>query len=110
MAATESFRLGDTGAAIVATVKEDGAAVNISSATGKRFIFRTPEGGLIVKDATFTTTGTDGKLQYTTEATFFDKKQPELVGQWMGQVELESLGTWTGTSTTFSFKVEPTLR
>lgn len=111
MPAVEAFKIGDTGSVLVVTVKEDGAAVNISSATGKRFIFRPPQGAPIVKDATFTTTGTDGKLQYTFEASFLKKSlRRELVGKWTGEVELEELGTWTGTSTHFSFNVEDTIR
>lgn len=48
------------------TIKEDGVAVDISSATKKQISFRYPSNLIVDKDASFVTNGEDGVLQYVT--------------------------------------------
>lgn len=82
------FVLGSSGQDIICIVKERNAltgaldAVNISTATNLKILFRTPDHQKIVKTATLTSGGTDGKMQYTTEAGFFNRKNRKLVGTW----------------------------
>jgi hypothetical protein len=54
------------GLRIIATVTEDDVAKDISAATVKKIIFRSPLDSGKVKSATFVTDGTDGKLYYDT--------------------------------------------
>lgn len=47
---------------------QDGEVVDVSTATTKQIIFRKPGGDPLTKTASFTTDGTDGYIQYTSEA------------------------------------------
>lgn len=48
------------------TIKDqDGTAVDISTATTKQFIFKAPDGTITTITASFTNTGTDGKIRTT---------------------------------------------
>lgn len=60
----------DEGVDITITVEEDGAAVDISTATTKQLKFQYPDGTGVIKDGEFVTDGSDGKLKYSTEAGF----------------------------------------
>jgi len=62
----EEIHEGDIGTVLVATLKNNNAIVNISTATTKHIFLQKPSGSVLTKDGTFTTDGTDGKLQYTT--------------------------------------------
>ena len=57
-------QLNDIGTIILATIEDEGVAVDISSATVKKLYIEKPDGTLLTKDAVFTTDGTDGKMQY----------------------------------------------
>ena len=109
MAAPSEFHLGDVGNTIRLTITEDGSAQDISTVTTKKIKFRTPRGVLIEKTAAFYTSGTDGKIQYTTEAGFFDAKDPRLAGEWQAQAYVAGLGGFTGHSTIAHFTVLPNL-
>ena len=106
-----AFALGDTGAIIRLTVEErdettgEWEAVDISGATLKELVFRTPRGNKLVKTATFTNAGTDGKLQYTTDADFFNVKDRGLVGTWQVQPKLEGVAGWSGRPSICTFRV-----
>lgn len=69
----QALQVGAVNAAIVVTLVEDGAAVNLSTATSKQLVFRKPRGVVEVKDASFVTDGTDGQLVYFTEEGFLDR-------------------------------------
>jgi len=96
MAANE-VHLNDVGTVFVVTVKDDTTAVDISAATTKQIIFMAPDGGKLTKAATFTTNGTDGKMQWTTVANDLDEP-----GTWkiQGKVVLTA-GTWYTDISTF---------
>lgn len=91
--------VGDVGTVFRMTVIEDDVALDISSATVTQFKFKPPEGATKVVDADFYTDGTDGILQYSTEADLIDE-----AGRWILQVYLE-MPVWKGHSTQFKFKV-----
>ncbi len=49
-------------------INESGTAINISTASTKQIRIRRPDGTLLTKTASFTGTGSDGKIQCTTIA------------------------------------------
>ncbi len=70
--------LGNVGTIFRATIKDqDNVIVNVSGATTKEIIFRSPTGVIKTFSAVFTNTGTDGKIQYKTVADDVDE-----VGTW----------------------------
>lgn len=62
----EELHKGSVGVDFVATIKEAGSAVDISAATLMQFTVRPPVGVDRSWGCSFTTDGTDGKMQYTT--------------------------------------------
>ena len=61
------IHVGDIGTVLIHTIKDqDETVVDISSASNRQIIFNKPNGTAVVKTATLTTDGTDGKMQYTT--------------------------------------------
>jgi BppU N-terminal domain len=76
------IRIGDKNTVIECTVKDQtGAVVGLVTTTSKQFIFRKPDGTAVVKNAEFTTDGSDGKIRYLTLATDLD-----IAGDWQLQV------------------------
>lgn len=72
----------DVGTAlVVAFVDEDGAVLNISTASTKQIRLRKPGGTVVTKSGTFDTTGADGLLKYTTTKTG-------------GVYDLDTVGRW----------------
>lgn len=66
--------VADVGTIFEATIRDqDGTVVDISAATTKQLLLRKPDGTLLTKVASLTTTGTDGKMQYTTVANDLDQ-------------------------------------
>ena len=61
-------QVSDIGVTLVVTITKDGTAQDVSTATTKELIIRTPLGVTLPKAASFATTGSDGKIQYTTLA------------------------------------------
>jgi len=95
---------GDIGTIFRLTITDTaGAAIDVSTATVKYINFQDPSGVRMQKTASFTTDGTDGKIQYTTVSGDIDS-----VGTWQIQGYVEtSLGKfWTEKD---SFKVYSTL-
>lgn len=102
--ADQSYRVGDIGTVFTVTITENGSAVDVSSATvTKQIIFKKGDGSALVKNASFTTNGSDGKITCT-----------------MGTTDLSIEGTWAiqgkvvisaGTFLTqvATFRVEPSL-
>ena len=82
--------LNDVGTAFEVTIKDGSDAVDVSAATTKEIIFRSPAGVKKVKAASFKTDGTDGIIQYTTVADDLDEE-----GRWgiQGHIVLSS-GDW----------------
>jgi len=64
--ALEEVHIGDIGTALRLVVEEDGAVVDVSTASAKLIILKKPHGTRVEKTASFTTDGTDGKIQYAT--------------------------------------------
>lgn len=63
------IHVADVGTAFVCTiVDEDGAVVDVSSATVKQLWFQKPDQSTVAFDAAFVTDGTDGKIRYVTSA------------------------------------------
>lgn len=83
--------VGDIGTIFLATITdENNAVVDVSLASTKQLWFKKPDTTVTKKTASFTTNGTDGKLQYTTIAGDLDN-----AGVWeiQGYVVLAA-GTW----------------
>lgn len=93
------LRLGDIGTAIRLTLLDGATPVNISSATIKQIIFQKPDGTRVEKTATFLTNGSDGKLQYLTQAGDLDQ-----TGTWKVQGYV-AMPQWTGKTEIAKFKV-----
>lgn len=92
------------GATLRATIREDGSAVDLSAATVKQLKLRKPSGTVVTKTADFTTDGSDGKIEYTTEDGDLDT-----AGDWQLQPYLELPG-WQGhTRNKVGFRVKGNL-
>ncbi len=65
--------VGDTPTIIVTIKDQDGAVVNVSGASSKQIHLKSPNGSIFPKAATFTTSGTDGKIQTTLASTDLNK-------------------------------------
>lgn len=61
----------DWGIRFEITIKDqDGTVVDVSGATTKQIIFKSPGGDVSAKTATFTTNGTDGKIYWDSTTSF----------------------------------------
>jgi hypothetical protein len=101
---TTYIHVGDIGTIIELDITDtDGVAINVSSATVKYIYLKKPSGTKIKRDAEFTNTGSDGKIQYTTISGDIDR-----AGEWQveGYVELTDGKFFT---TKDDFVVLPTL-
>jgi len=80
------IHVGDVGTIIRLTITEDdgSTAIDVSTATTKKFYFQKRDGTKLAVDAEFNTTGADGKLKYTTVAGNID-----VVGVWQVQAYVE---------------------
>lgn len=65
------------------TIKEGDSAYDVSSASTKQLVFKKPSGELLTVDCTFTNSGSDGKIQYSTVSGDLDE-----VGWWRLQAYL----------------------
>lgn len=72
MSANE-IHVGDVGTVFTATLKDSGTAVDISNASTKYFLLRQPGGTTSTVTANFTTSGTDGVLNFTSTSSHFDQ-------------------------------------
>lgn len=97
--ASPQLRVGDVGTTIRLTIKEAGSPLDISTATVKTFKLRKPSGVVVALPASFTGTGSDGKLEYVTATADIDASGP-----WMGQAYIE-MGALKFHTTPFSFQV-----
>ncbi len=99
------IHVGDVGTIIRLTVTEndDTTAVNVSTASVKKFYFLKPDGTKNSVTAEFNTDGVDGKLKYTAVAGDFDQ-----AGKWWVQAYVE-IGAAKYYSTKASFTVRANL-
>lgn len=96
---TDKVFVGDIGTSFRGTFKEDGTAVDVSSATSKTIIFEKPDGTKVTQTATFFTDGTDGIIQYSSVSGDLD-----IGGDWRLQGFI-AMPSWTGHSDIVNFKV-----
>lgn len=87
MATWTDIHIDDYGWVGKLALKQDGAAVDISSYTTRQFIFKSPSGVKTTKTATFDTDGTDGVLKYMVEAGLINE-----VGDWWVQARIAKTG------------------
>jgi hypothetical protein len=95
-----SVQKGAIGVIIELTITEDDVAVNLSSATTKNIVLRSPSGVVATKTGAFVTDGSDGKLKYTTTA----EADLNEAGFWKAQAALVMTG-FTGRSSSAQFEV-----
>jgi len=93
-------QVNDIKVRLIVTMYEDGAVLDISTATAKSIIFRKPDGTIIEESATFLTDGTDGKIYYDTISTDLDLSGTYKV---QGEVSING-GTYRGSVSSFSVK------
>jgi hypothetical protein len=90
MSHIHQVHVGDVGTVIVLTVYEDNEVKNISAAASLQILIKKPGGLVLTKDATFSTDGQDGKIQYTTESDgWTEEGRYEVRGHFV-------LNTWNG--------------
>ena len=65
------------GVRFIVQLLDDGIAVDINAATTMEICLRTPSGADKIKTATFTNTGSDGKIEFDTIVTDLDE-----LGRW----------------------------
>jgi hypothetical protein len=99
------IHVGDVGTIFRLTITEDDdtTAVDVSTASTKKFYFLKPDGTKINKTAEFNTDGTDGKLKYTGVA-----NDISVAGRWQVQAYVE-IGTAKYYSTKATFSVQSNL-
>jgi len=98
------IHLYDKGIQFLGTVRDqDNNIVDISTAAVKQLIFKKPSEEVVVKNATFYTDGSDGKLYYITGSGDLDE-----LGNWQYQVYIEPGSNWYH-SDIVKFKVERNL-
>jgi hypothetical protein len=97
---SNEIHVDDIGTVFRATVvDEDSAIVDISASITKTMIFGKPDGSTFNRAGTFTTDGTDGKMQYATVDGDLDTH-----GNWTLQVFV-SFGSTSWYSNITKFKV-----
>ncbi|MCP4493211.1 MAG: hypothetical protein GY820_38805 [Gammaproteobacteria bacterium] len=95
----DEIHIGDT-QTFVCTITDGTNAIDISGATTKEMWFEKADGSVVEQTATFTTDGTDGKMQYTCAITDLD-----IAGTWkmQGYVVLAA-STWHSNVQEFEVK------
>lgn len=106
VSAIDDLHVGDEGTIIRLEFKDGASVVDISTATVWKIKFKKPSGVVVTKDAVFTTDGSDGLIQYVTEAgaaNILDE-----AGEWeiQGYIEMPS---WKGHSETIKALVRDNL-
>lgn len=94
------------------TKELDGSILNVSSASAagqKKIIFHRPDGTEVIVNATFTTNGTDGLIEYATDGTEtalgFPVDDPQYAGVWAFRGYVLTTN-WEGYSKRWTFRVE----
>lgn len=100
----EEVQLDAIGVAIEKTItNQDGAVVDVSSATTKNIVLKKPSGSLLTKAASLVTDGTDGKIQYVTISGDLDE-----TGRWEVQADID-VSSYDGRDTISAFRVRKNL-
>ena len=98
-----SIRQDDYGTKFEVTINDENGVVDVSGATTKNIIFEKPSGTKITQAASFTNSGTDGKIEYTTVSGDLNE-----AGTWKIQAQIATVdGDWK--SNISAFPVEPNL-
>ncbi len=101
--AADEIHVNDIGTVLIFTIKDGSSVVDVSTATTKQIIFSNPSCSTVTKSGSFTTDGTDGKIQYTTVSGDLD-----VGGTWRAQAYIVIGGNeWHSDIT--SFEVHPNL-
>ncbi len=96
MAANE-VRVGDIGTVFEITLMDGTTVVDVSTATTLEIIFVKPKGTRLTKTASFSATGTDGKIKYTAVSGDLDTQ-----GVWQIQAHIiMPTGAWRSDIQTF---------
>lgn len=74
MSHIKQVHVGDSGVLITLTIYEDNEVKDISASSDTEIRIKKPSGVVHTQLGTFTTDGTDGKLECTTEADVFDEE------------------------------------
>lgn len=83
--------MGDIGTVFRVTLEDSGVALDLSAAVTKQILFEAPSGAVKARAATFTTDGSDGKIEYAT----VDEDDLDEVGQWKLQAAVsDATGAW----------------
>jgi|TARA_B100001564_G_C20560376_1_gene633460 uncharacterized protein YbcV (DUF1398 family) len=93
------IHVNDVGTKFLATIKDDGVVVDISSAISITMMFKKPDDEVVEKSGTLDSSGTDGKVYYTTIAGDLDE-----AGLYKLQAKVV-LSTGTYYTDIYSFKV-----
>ena len=92
-----SIRQGDYGTKFEVTINDENGVVDVSAATTKNIIFEKPSGILVTQTASFTNSGTDGKIEYTTISGDLNE-----AGTWKIQAQIETgSGSWKSNISAF---------
>ena len=88
----------DVGTVITVTLTDSaGAVVDVSTATNKQILLRTPAGSVLTNTATFTTDGEDGKIKYSVGSNVLKED-----GNWEIQANMVlTAGSWRSSIGTF---------
>jgi len=70
---SQPIHKADAGFTLITTIKSDGTAVDISTASSKVYRFEKPDGTTADVDADFNTDGSDGKLKYVSLIGTYDQ-------------------------------------
>jgi hypothetical protein len=104
---TDEIHVGDVGTALVVEIVEWDedtqayVAVNISAATTLTIYLTRPNGTVLTKTAVLDTSGTDGKMKYTTVS-----GDLSAAGRWKIQGYVAGVAGWSGSSLEVPFKVK----
>ena len=94
-----TLRVGAVGVLLRLTVREDGAAKDVSTATTKQIKLRKPDGTVVTYAASFTAAGVDGQIQAATVSGDLD-----LVGRYT-YCAYVAIGTWADHGSATAFEV-----
>lgn len=94
---SEEIHRNDIGTKFLVTILDDTSALDISTASEKKIIFKKSNGFVVEKTAEFNTDGSDGKVYYTTVA-----DDLSITGIWSIQAKVVlPTGTWRSDTQNF---------
>ncbi len=101
MANSVEIHVNDVGVDITLTVKENGSALDISTATSRTIWLIKPDGTATSYAADLVGGGTTGQMKITTSSGNLN-----VMGRWLAQGKF-TLGSWTGRTVPVEFDVGP---